>query len=69
MDASVRWKFRPPPRGLAREQLRLCGVAGGGDTCGLGEHCDEAHGEEELREWRTRWGEMHRSVVLALIKA
>ena len=60
VEDSVKWKFRPPPRGVARENLRECSVTRAGDTCSLGDHCDEAHCLEELQEWRIRWGEMHR---------
>ena len=55
----TKWKFRPPPRGVVRENLKLCPVVGGGN-CTLGELCDEAHSQEELVEWRERWGEDHR---------
>jgi len=56
-----KWKFRPPPRGVSRDQLILCPVTGAGNTCSLGDHCDEAHSAEELQEWKFRWGETHRS--------
>ena len=38
MDVSVmsKWKFRPPPRGVSRDQLILCPVTGAGNTCSLG---------------------------------
>ena len=57
----ARWKYRPPPRGLARDSLQLCGPTRAGDTCHVGELCDEAHSQEELEEWRERWAERHRS--------
>ena len=31
-----KWKFRPPPRGVARESLRLCEILQGGGICRYG---------------------------------
>ena len=59
--AGARWKYRPPPRGVTRDSLQLCSVTRAGDTCHVGELCDEAHSPEELEEWRERWAERHRS--------
>ena len=56
----MKWKFRPPPRGLARDKLQQCSETRAGDTCALGDLCDEAHSAEELEEWLLRWGETHR---------
>ena len=51
-----KWKFRPPPRGVARDALKLCQEAG---RCRMQENCVEAHTSEELQEWVERWGEGH----------
>ena len=59
--AGARWKYRPPPRGVTRDSLQLCSVTHAGDTCHVGELCDEAHCQEELEEWRERWAGRHRS--------
>ena len=59
-EAVVKWKFRPPPRGVEREKLRECDAARVGDTCRHGDNCDEAHSLDELQEWRLRWGERHK---------
>ena len=61
MEAEVRWKYRPPPRGVDPDRLRECDVTRAGDTCQHGDTCDEAHGLEELQEWKIRWSERHRS--------
>ena len=60
--APTKWKFRPPPRGVDRESLRLCPARAGGeggDWCQLAELCHEAHSRQELAEWLERWGEDH----------
>ena len=61
--ATSKWKFRPPPRGLVKENLRMCRLNEAEDCCQLGDLCDEAHSQQELQEWRTRWEEDHRSVT------
>ena len=59
-----KWKFRPPPRGVARDALKLCQEAGS-DRCRMQENCVEAHSLEELEEWVERWGEGHTTKVKA----
>ena len=61
MEELVKWKFRPPPRGVTRENLVMCEVQEQGGTCRMGEHCAEAHSKEELDEWGERWEELHKS--------
>ena len=61
MDEPVKWKFRPPPRGIPKENMKLCSTHSSGITCRIGEHCAEAHGDGELSEWRERWDERHKS--------
>ena len=58
--AATKWKFRPPPRGVAKENLRRCQVNQAEESCQLGDLCDEAHSELELQEWQIRWEEDHR---------
>ena len=53
-----KWKFRPPPRGVARDALKLC-QEGASGQCKMQENCVEAHTLEELEEWGERWGEGH----------
>ena len=59
-----KWKFRPPPRGVARDALKLCQEAGG-ERSRMQENCVEAHSLEELEEWVERWGEGHTSKAKA----
>ena len=54
-----KWKFRPPPRGVARDALKLCQE--GVNQCKMQENCVEAHTLDELEEWVERWGEGHSS--------
>eukprot|EP00090_Calanus_glacialis_P043171 TRINITY_DN7638_c0_g1_i1.p1 TRINITY_DN7638_c0_g1~~TRINITY_DN7638_c0_g1_i1.p1 ORF type:complete len:1395 (-),score=231.54 TRINITY_DN7638_c0_g1_i1:680-4864(-) len=61
MEEPVKWKFRPPPRGVPKENLKLCETHENGSTCRMAEHCVEAHGNEELEEWRERWEERLKS--------
>ena len=51
-----KWKFRPPPRGVAKEALKLCQEVGEGSTgvCEMQENCVQAHSLEELEEWSER---------------
>ena len=58
-----KWKFRPPPRGVAKEALKLCQEVGEGSTgvCEMQENCVQAHSLEELEEWGERWGEGHKT--------
>ena len=67
MDAATtKWKFRPPPRGVAKENLRRCKVKVAEELCQLGDLCDEAHSDQELQEWQVRWEEDHRYIALTL---
>ena len=64
MDAATsKWKFRPPPRGVVKENLRMCKVSLAEECCQLGDLCDEAHSQQELQEWQRRWEEDHRSLL------
>ena len=62
--ATSKWKFRPPPRGVAKENLRRCKVNVAEECCQLGDLCDEAHSDQELQEWQLRWEEDHRYIAL-----
>lgn len=57
-DTGHSWLHRPPPRGLAAAEYRLCQSVGQGSwsvKCRLGEQCICAHSEAELAEWRERF--------------
>jgi Zinc finger C-x8-C-x5-C-x3-H type (and similar). len=55
-DEGRDWKWRPPPRGLTSDAYSLCeSWADGGGSCRYGAQCIEAHGSEELAEWRERF--------------
>ena len=61
MDEPVKWKFRPPPRGVTKENLKLCDLFEKSESCRMAEHCIEAHGQEELEEWQKQWEERHKA--------
>nr|CAD7397005.1 unnamed protein product [Timema cristinae] len=52
-DEGRDWKWRPPPRGLTADHYTLC--ESWADSCRYGAQCVEAHGAEELAEWRERF--------------
>jgi hypothetical protein len=55
-DEGRDWKWRPPPRGLTSDAYTLCeSWEDGGGSCRYGAQCVEAHGTEELSEWRERF--------------
>lgn len=55
-DEGRDWKWRLPPRGLTSDAYSLCeSWADGGGSCRYGAQCVEAHGTEELAEWRERF--------------
>lgn len=49
------WKWRPPPRGYTADSYTLCESYGENSTCHYGNQCVEAHGTEELHEWKDRF--------------
>ena len=49
------WKFRPPPRGFTSESYVLCQNFLETKICNFGSNCVEAHGAEELKEWKERF--------------
>jgi hypothetical protein len=49
------WKWRCPPRGLTSESYILCESFSENGICFYGNQCVEAHGEEELIEWKERF--------------
>lgn len=49
------WKFRPPPRGFTSESYAKCQNFVENSICNFGSNCVEAHGEEELQEWKERF--------------
>lgn len=56
-DNGHEWKYRPPPRGLATADYRLCSSVGQSWPlkCRLAQQCIGAHSEAELVEWRERF--------------
>uniref|UniRef100_A0A8D8U4A8 Probable helicase with zinc finger domain n=1 Tax=Cacopsylla melanoneura TaxID=428564 RepID=A0A8D8U4A8_9HEMI len=56
-DEGRDWKWRPPPRGFTADNYSLCEwfEEGGESACRYGAQCVEAHGAEELQEWRMRF--------------
>lgn len=49
------WKFRPPPRGFTSESYVVCQNFAENNICNFGSNCVEAHGEDELQEWKERF--------------
>lgn len=58
-EGSTKWRWRPPPRGVGTDAYTICDawVSSGGTTCRYGVQCVEAHGQDELDEWRNRFEE------------
>lgn len=56
-DEGRDWKKRPPPRGLTADTYNLCPAFGSGaiGQCKHGAQCVDAHGIEELNEWKERF--------------
>ncbi|XP_022239741.1 probable helicase with zinc finger domain isoform X2 [Limulus polyphemus] len=54
-DKGRDWKFRTPPRGISAASYSLCEIHQAGGQCRLGAQCCDAHGEEELAEWKERY--------------
>lgn len=54
-DEGRDWKWRPPPRGYTAESYSLCESVADGGACRYGAQCVEAHGPQELQEWRERF--------------
>uniref|UniRef100_A0A1B6CI26 C3H1-type domain-containing protein n=1 Tax=Clastoptera arizonana TaxID=38151 RepID=A0A1B6CI26_9HEMI len=54
-DEGRDWKWRPPPRGFTADNYSLCESWGDGGSCRYGAQCVEAHGPQELQEWRERF--------------
>lgn len=49
------WTGRPPPRGHAADTYTLCDAFQDTGICHYGLQCVEAHGADELAEWRERF--------------
>lgn len=49
------WKWRPPPRGYTADSYTLCESYVDNSVCHYGNQCVEAHGNEELHEWKERF--------------
>lgn len=48
------WKWRPPPRGHSAESYSLCENYAENQICHYGNQCADAHGTDELNEWKDR---------------
>lgn len=49
------WKWRPPPRGYTLDSYNLCESYVENAVCHYGNQCVDAHGNEELHEWKERF--------------
>lgn len=49
------WKWRPPPRGFTADSYILCESFAENSVCHYGHQCVEAHGNDELQEWKERF--------------
>ncbi|XP_055529882.1 probable helicase with zinc finger domain isoform X2 [Wyeomyia smithii] len=54
-DEGRDWKWRPPPRGFTAESYSLCENFLDNQSCHYGNQCVEAHGIDELNEWKERF--------------
>ncbi|CAL1275056.1 unnamed protein product [Larinioides sclopetarius] len=54
-DEGREWKFRAPPRGVGSDQYGLCNSFSKTGKCRFAALCCDAHGEEELEEWKERF--------------
>lgn len=54
-DQGRDWKWRPPPRGFTLDTYILCESFSESQSCHYGNQCVEAHGLEELNEWKERF--------------
>lgn len=54
-DEGRDWLWRAPPRGFNGDSYNLCENWLESGSCRYGAQCIEAHGEEELNEWRERF--------------
>ncbi|XP_063697246.1 probable helicase with zinc finger domain [Culicoides brevitarsis] len=53
-DEGREWKWRPPPRGHSAESYSLCDNFVENAICHYGNQCADAHGTDELNEWKER---------------
>lgn len=54
-DEGRDWKWRPPPRGFTLDSYSLCESWTEAQLCHYGNQCVEAHGQDELNEWKERF--------------
>lgn len=54
-DEGRDWKWRPPPRGFTLDSYSLCESWSESQLCHYGNQCVEAHGQDELNEWKERF--------------
>lgn len=49
------WYWRPPPRGFKSDNYAICENWKETGSCRYGVQCVQAHGEDELTEWKERF--------------
>lgn len=54
-DEGRDWRWRPPPRGYTADVYSACESWAETGVCRYGAQCVEAHGPEELAEWKERF--------------
>ncbi|CAH0546095.1 unnamed protein product [Brassicogethes aeneus] len=54
-DEGRDWRWRPPPRGFKSDNYALCHNWRDAQSCRYGGQCVEAHGVDELKEWKQRF--------------
>lgn len=54
-DEGREWRWRPPPRGFTTDTYGLCDSWNATNYCRYGAQCVEAHGSDELIEWKERF--------------
>lgn len=54
-DEGRDWRWRPPPRGFSSDVYSACESWTETGVCRYGAQCVEAHGPEELAEWKERF--------------
>lgn len=59
------WKWRPPPRGYSADSYSICENFCDNTVCHYGNQCVEAHGMDELNEWKDRFEYRKRKIQRA----
>ncbi|XP_015917360.2 probable helicase with zinc finger domain isoform X2 [Parasteatoda tepidariorum] len=64
-DEGREWKFRAPPRGVGADQYSVCVEFGLRGMCRLNKLCCDAHGDDELSEWKERFDYRQKKLLQA----